>query len=153
MELLHVFKSWLYAGFPWCRQVTVNTFFRHLLSQNSGMAIFSKLTAFMFLVCILLLQLSVDINSQKIRLSTLDDGQGACKFQFQEMFPICVGGSKQSDELDETNSFRSGSSPDPIRAFFEAPISEMTHNSQRKRVWLFQKPKHKSSLNRLNLQP
>lgn len=71
----------------------------------------------------------------------MDDGQEAYKFLSQAMFPICVGGSKQSDGPTETNSFRSGLSLDSIRAFFEAPISEKTCNSQRRRVWLFQSQK------------
>lgn len=88
-----------------------------------------------------MLQLSVDISFQKTGSSSLDDGQGACKFQSQETLPICVGGSKQSDGPDETNSSGSGPSSDPVRAFLEAPLSEITHNYQRRGVWLFQKPK------------
>lgn len=148
-----IFESWLYAGFPRWRQVTVNTFFRLLLARSSGLAICSRLTAFMPLFCISKSQLSVDISFQKIGLSTLDDGRGACKFQLQALCPVCAGGSKQSDGSGETNSSGSGSRPDPIRAFLEATISEMTHNSQRRGIWLFQKPKHKPSPNRLNLLP
>lgn len=55
-----------------------------------------------------ILQLSVDISFQKIGSSTLDDGPNACKFQTQVMSPICVGGSKQNDGPDETNSSSSG---------------------------------------------
>lgn len=53
------------------------------------------------------------------------------------MLPICVGVSKQSDGPHETHSSESGSSPDPIRAFLEAPLFKITHNSQRREVWLF----------------
>lgn len=97
-----IFDSWLYAGFPWCRQLTVNSFFRFLIAQSSGLAIFSGSIALMLFVCISILQLSVDISFQKIEVSMLDDGQGAYKFQFQEMVPVCVGRNKQSDGPDET---------------------------------------------------
>lgn len=82
---MSIFESWLYAGFPWCRQLTVNTFFRILMAPSSGVTIFSGSTALMLLVRISILPLSVDISFQKIGISMLDDGQGGCKFQFQEM--------------------------------------------------------------------